>query len=50
MEDARPQISVPELMAIIGDKEVQLMLFQKQLSKALARIAELEAAAAAKEQ
>lgn len=38
----KPTISVPELLAIIGDKEVQLLLAQKQLNIALERIAELE--------
>lgn len=37
------QISVNELMQIIGDKEVQLYLTQTRLNKALELIARLQA-------
>lgn len=43
------QISVPELLSIIGDKEVQLLIACKQLAQARQRIAELEAERASKE-
>lgn len=39
------QISVPELLSIIGDKEVQLQMARKHLALALQRIQDLEATA-----
>ena len=43
MDEAEVTVTVEQLMAIVGQKEVERMLLQRQLAAANAKIAELTA-------